>query len=153
VSAPEPLVVRFQRLEHAVDLPVPASASPGSAGSDLRAAVASPALLPPGGRLLVPTGIAIAIPAGWEGQVRPRSGLAAEHGVTVLNTPGTVDADYRGEVRVLLVNFGTAPYTVHRGDRIAQIVFARAATVKWEEARQLDPSERGAGGFGSTGSS
>jgi dUTP pyrophosphatase len=146
------VVVRFRRLDHALDLPAPAVASALSAGADLRAAVASAAVLEPGGRLLVPTGIAIEIPAGWEGQVRPRSGLAAEHGVTVLNAPGTIDADYRGEVAVLLINHGSAPYTVRRGDRIAQIVIAPAAAARWEETTELSASARGAGGFGSTGS-
>jgi len=147
----ERLTVRFVRLAHAVDLPAPVTASTGSAGADLRAAVESSVVLAPGERRLVPTGIAVEIPAGWEGQVRPRSGLAAEHGVTVLNAPGTIDSDYRGEVAVLLVNHGSAAYTLRRGDRVAQIVFARAARVSFEEAPRLDESARGSGGFGSTG--
>jgi dUTP pyrophosphatase len=153
VSASGPLIVRFQRLEHARDLPLPASASSGSSGNDLRAALASAATIEPGHRLLVPTGIAIELMPGWEGQVRPRSGLAREHGVTVLNAPGTIDADYRGEVCVLLVNLGSAPYTVRRGDRIAQIVFARVAAAAWQEVERLSSSGRGAGGFGSSGTS
>jgi dUTP pyrophosphatase len=152
VSAAERLTVRFQKLPHALDLPEPAVASGGSSGSDLRAAVAEALVLEPGGRALVPTGIRVEIPAGFEGQVRPRSGLAARYGVTVLNAPGTVDSDYRGEVAVVLVNLGAAAYTIRRGDRIAQIVIARVALPSWEEVEGLSESERGAGGFGSTGS-
>jgi dUTP pyrophosphatase len=151
VSA-ESLTIRFQRLEHALDLPAPAGASPASAGSDLRAAIAATMILEPGGRALVPTGLRVEIPRGWEGQIRPRSGLAAEHGVTVLNAPGTIDADYRGEIAVLLVNLGASPYPVRRGDRVAQIVFTRVATAAWEEVSGLSATERGSGGFGSTGS-
>jgi dUTP pyrophosphatase len=151
VSARAPVTVRFRRLEHALDLPAPAAASASSAGADLRAAVAAPVTVEPGGRLRVPTGIALELPRGWEGQVRPRSGLAIDHGVTVLNAPGTIDADYRGEVAVLLVNLGTSPFVVRRGDRVAQIVVAPVATVSWQEAERLDDSERGDGGFGSTG--
>jgi dUTP pyrophosphatase len=151
VSA-ESLPIRFQRLEHARDLPAPAGATAASAGSDLRAAIASAMILEPGGRALVPTGLKVEIPPGWEGQIRPRSGLAAEHGVTVLNAPGTIDADYRGEIAVLLVNHGTRPFPVRRGDRVAQIVFARVATAVWEEVSALSGTERGPGGFGSTGS-
>ncbi|HVR29417.1 MAG TPA: dUTP diphosphatase [Thermoanaerobaculia bacterium] len=146
------LTVRFVRLEHGRDLAAPAVASAGSAGSDLRAAVTVPITIAPGERALVPTGIALEIPPGWEGQVRPRSGLAAAHGVTVLNAPGTIDADYRGEIGVLLVNLGTSPFEVRRGDRVAQIVFAPVATARWQEAAALGSSERGGGGFGSTGS-
>ena len=152
VSAPERPIVRFQKLEHALDLAAPAGASASSAGSDLRAALAEPAVLEPGGRALIPTGIRAEIPPGFEGQVRPRSGLAIEHGVTVLNAPGTIDADYRGEIAVALINLGTEPYTIRRGDRIAQIVIARVAQPAWEEVERLSESERGAGGFGSTGS-
>lgn len=148
----ESLTIRFQRLEHALDLPAPAGGSAASAGSDLRAAVAATTIIEPGGRVLVPTGIKVEIPPGWEGQIRPRSGLAAEHGVTVLNAPGTIDADYRGEIAVLLVNLGARTYSVRRGDRVAQIVFARVATVAWDEVPGLSGTERGAGGFGSTGS-
>jgi dUTP pyrophosphatase len=151
VSA-ESLTIRFLRLEHALDLPAPAGATAVSAGSDLRAAIASTMLLEPGGRALVPTGLKVEIPPGWEGQIRPRSGLAAEHGVTVLNAPGTIDADYRGEIAVLLINLGSRPYPVRRGDRVAQIVFARVATATWEEVSALSGTERGAAGFGSTGS-
>jgi dUTP pyrophosphatase len=150
VSA-EPLTIRFQKLEHALDLPAPTRATPTSAGADLRAAVLGTTILEPGGRALLPTGLKVEIPPGWEGQIRPRSGLAAEHGVTVLNAPGTIDADYRGEIAVLLVNLGPRPFPVRRGDRVAQIVFARVAAASWEEVSSLGGTERGAGGFGSTG--
>jgi dUTP pyrophosphatase len=145
------VTVRFRRLAHGRDLPAPAAVSASSAGSDLRAAVEAPVTLEPGGRLLVPTGLVVEIPPGWEGQVRPRSGLAAEHGVTVLNAPGTIDADYRGEVAVLLVNLGSRPLVLSRGDRIAQLVLAPVASVSWLEAAELTDSARGTGGFGSTG--
>lgn len=145
--------VRVQRLPSARDLPLPAPASPGSAGLDLRAAVEADLALAPGERALVPTGLVVEIPPGWEGQVRPRSGLAVRHGIGLLNAPGTIDSDYRGEVKVLLVNHGEAPFTVRRGDRIAQLLLARAEPVEWEEAGELAGSERGEGGFGSTGTS
>jgi dUTP pyrophosphatase len=145
-----PPVVRLRRLAHAADLPLPAAASAGSAGFDLRAAVAEAVTLKPGERRLVPTGLQLEIPAGWEGQVRPRSGLALAHGVTVLNAPGTVDSDYRGEVGVILVNLGTEAFQVDRGDRVAQMVFAPVSPVIWQEEAPA-PSDRGRGGFGSTG--
>jgi dUTP pyrophosphatase len=151
VTAAGRVAIRFLRLDHGLDLAAPAGASPTSAGADLRAAVAAPVTIEPGARALVPTGLALEIPRGWEGQVRPRSGLAAEHGVTVLNAPGTIDADYRGEVGVVLVNLGSRPFVVRRGDRVAQIVFARVAEATWEEVERLPESERGPGGFGSTG--
>jgi dUTP pyrophosphatase len=143
--------VRIRRLPAASDLPLPTPASPGSAGMDLRAAVEGEAVLRPGERLRVPTGLVLEIPAGWEGQVRPRSGLALKHGIGVLNAPGTIDSDYRGEVAVILVNLGDAPFAIQRGDRIAQLVLARAETVEWEETGALEESARGEGGFGSTG--
>ncbi|HEX3531287.1 MAG TPA: dUTP diphosphatase [Thermoanaerobaculia bacterium] len=143
--------VRVKRLPAAHDLPLPAAASPGSAGVDLRAAVESEVVLRPGERALVPTGLVLAIPPGCEGQVRPRSGLALRHGIGILNSPGTIDSDYRGEVGVILVNLGTADVPIRRGDRIAQLVFARAEPVDWEETEELDGSDRGEGGFGSTG--
>jgi dUTP pyrophosphatase len=147
-----PLKLRFRRLPWARGLPPPAPASPGSAGCDLRAAVEEDLVLPPGGRAAVPTGLVLEIPPGWEGQVRPRSGLALRHGVTLANAPGTIDSDYRGEVQVLLVNLGDAPFTVHRGDRIAQLVLAPVGRVEWDEVEELGETERGEGGFGSTGS-
>jgi dUTP pyrophosphatase len=143
--------VRVRRLAAARDVPLPAAASPGSSGVDLRAAVEEDVVIRPGERLLVPTGLVLEIPQGWEGQVRPRSGLALRHGIGILNAPGTIDSDYRGEVAVILVNLGEAPFPIKRGDRIAQLVFARVETVEWEEAESLDGSGRGAGGFGSTG--
>jgi len=143
--------VRIKRLPSARDLPLPSHASPGSAGFDLRAAVDGEVVLQPGERLLVPTGVVLEIPAGWEGQVRPRSGLALRHGVGVVNAPGTIDSDYRGEVAVILINLGESPFNLRRGDRVAQLVVARVETVEWEEAETLEESGRGDGGFGSTG--
>lgn len=148
--------IALVRLPHGHDLPLPSAASPGAAGVDLRAAVPedAPLSLAPGARALVPTGLSIAIPAGHEAQVRPRSGLALSHGVTVANAPGTVDGDYRGEVGVILVNLGDEPFTVARGDRIAQLVMAPvvpASTLVWDVVEELPGSDRGAGGFGSTG--
>lgn len=131
-------------------LPLPAYQSPGAAGLDLAADVDDVALAP-GGRALVPTGIAVSIPPGFEGQVRPRSGLAHRTGLTVLNAPGTIDSDYRGEIQVLLVNLGEDTVHVRRGERIAQLVLAPVARLEWEEAGGLDATERGGGGFGSTG--
>jgi dUTP pyrophosphatase len=139
------------RLPHGRDLPLPAYATAGAAGCDLHAAVEAPLEIPPGGRALVPTGIAIALPEGTEAQVRPRSGLALRHGVTCLNSPGTIDADYRGEVGVILANLGEAPFVVARGMRIAQLVVAPVARVAWDEMAELPATLRGAGGFGSTG--
>ena len=131
--------------------PVPAYATALSAGMDLRACLEAPVTLGPLERTLVPTGLYIALPAGFEAQVRPRSGLAAKHGVTVLNTPGTIDADYRGEIKVILVNLSNTPFEIVPGERIAQMVVARHERVEWEEVETLDETERGAGGFGSTG--
>ncbi len=139
------------RLPHAADLALPAYATAESAGMDLAAAVDTGLEIEPGGRALVPTGLRLALPAGFEAQIRPRSGLALEHGITVLNAPGTVDADYRGELGVVLANLGTESFTVTRGMRIAQLVVARVARVSWQEVEALPQSERGAAGFGSTG--
>lgn len=146
-------VLRVTRLRHGADLPLPAYQSAQAAGLDLHAAVPpqAPLVIPPGAWASVPTGVALALPPGSEGQLRPRSGLAARHGVTVLNAPGTVDADYRGEVRVLLVNFGAEPFTVKRGERIAQLVIAPVLRASLVETPELDETVRGAGGFGSTG--
>ncbi len=143
--------VQVKRLAHGAGLPLPAVHSAGAAGIDLTAAVDAPLTIAPGGRALVPTGCAIALPAGHEGQVRPRSGLAVEHGVTVLNAPGTIDADYRGEVKVALINHGNAPFAVTRGMRIAQLVVAPVTAVALTEVSELDETTRGSGGFGSTG--
>ncbi len=145
------MAVAVKRLDHAQDLPLPAYATEDSAGMDLLAAVDDDLVLAPGERRLVPTGIAIALPPGSEAQVRPRSGLALKHGLTVLNAPGTIDADYRGEVGVVLINLGQEPFTVTRGSRIAQMVVARYARVAWRPSEDLEASARGAGGFGSTG--
>lgn len=131
--------------------PLPAYTTLGSAGMDLRAHLDAPVELQPGQRLLIPTGLHIELPEGYEAQVRPRSGLALKHGVTVLNAPGTIDADYRGEVGVLLINLGHEPFTVADGERIAQMVVARHETVEWQPAQALSESERGAGGYGHSG--
>ena len=131
--------------------PSPAYATPQSAGMDLRAFLDAPVTLLPLQRTLIPTGLYIALPDGYEAQVRPRSGLAAKHGITVLNTPGTIDADYRGEIKVILVNLSNTPFEIVPGERIAQMVVARHERVEWEETDSLDETERGAGGFGSTG--
>ena len=130
---------------------LPSYATVLSAGMDLRANLDTPIVLQPLERTLVPTGLFIALPEGYEAQVRPRSGLAAKHGITVLNTPGTIDADYRGEIKVILVNLSNEPFTINPGERIAQMVVARYEKVEWNEVESLDETERGAGGFGSTG--
>ncbi len=147
-------IVAVARLPHGAGLALPEYATPDSAGLDLAAAVKSDLVLAPGQRALVPTGLVIALPPGCEAQVRPRSGLALKHGITVLNSPGTVDADYRGEVCVILVNLGDQPFTVTRGMRIAQMVVARYERFAWRQVdgvEELPATERGAGGFGSTG--
>jgi dUTP pyrophosphatase len=141
--------VRIARLANGAGLALPAYESAGAAGMDLRAA--EDATLKPGERVLMPTGFAIALPEGFEAQVRPRSGLAVRHGVTVLNAPGTIDADYRGEIKVPLVNHGKAEFQIARGDRIAQMVIAAVTRVAWFETAELDGTTRGAGGFGSSG--
>jgi dUTP pyrophosphatase len=153
VSQDDPVAVAVMRLPHSRGLPLPAYQSAGAAGLDLIAAVPedAPIGIAPGGRAAIPTGIALALPEGSEGQVRPRSGLAIRHGVTVLNAPGTIDADYRGEIQVILINLGFEPFTVHRGTRIAQLIVARIQHVALLESQTLDTTERGAGGIGSTG--
>jgi dUTP pyrophosphatase len=143
--------VEIKRLPDAADLPLPAYQTAHAAGMDLCAAVTADVILVPGARAVIPTGFSIALPPGYEAQVRPRSGLAAKNGVTVLNTPGTIDADYRGEIGVILVNHGREPFTVTRGARIAQMVVAPVSAVTWQETDTLSDTERGAGGFGSTG--
>jgi dUTP pyrophosphatase len=145
----ETLDVRILRLPGSDGLPLPAYQTPHSAGMDLVAAEGTE--IPPGGRAGVGTGLAIALPDGYEAQLRPRSGLAARHGITLVNTPGTIDADYRGEIRVLLINHGAEPFTVRRGDRIAQLVVAPVTRAAWREVTALTETARGAGGFGSTG--
>lgn len=148
------LSVSFCRLPHNPELPLPAYATPGAAGLDLRAAVAAdnPLILPPGERALIPTGLAMALPPGYEAQVRSRSGLALKHGIMVLNSPGTIDSDYRGEIGVIVLNFGKIPFTVRRGDRIAQMVIAEFVQAQLVEVTELPETGRGTGGFGSTGS-
>jgi dUTP pyrophosphatase len=147
------VAVKILPLPHYEGLALPAYETPQSAGMDLRAAVPDdePVSIPPGEWRLIPVGIAMALPAGYEAQVRPRSGLAAKHGISCVNTPGTVDADYRGEIRVNLINHGQTEFTVQRGDRIAQMIIAPVTQAVWEVADSLDETERGAGGFGSTG--
>jgi dUTP pyrophosphatase len=148
IDTPQVAVVK---LAHAADLPLPAYATAHSAGMDLMAAIGSDLVLERGQHAMVPTGLAIALPEGFEAQVRPRSGLAAKNGVTVLNAPGTIDADYRGEIAVILINHGPQAFTVTRGMRIAQMVIARHAQARWQLVDTLDHTARGAGGFGSTG--
>lgn len=145
--------VLWARLPHGADLPPPAYATPGSVGLDLRAAVAAPITVHPGGRAVIPTGFALAIPEGYEGQVRARSGLAAQAGVGLVNGPGTIDSDYRGEIQVIFANWGEAAFVVARGDRVAQLVIAPVARAELEQVERLPPSVRGAGGFGHTGRS
>lgn len=143
--------VAIIRLPHGEDFPLPAYATPGSAGVDLMAAAHHDIRLAPMQRVLVPTGIAIALPHGFEAQLRPRSGLALKSGLTLLNTPGTIDADYRGEIKVLVINLGTDEVSISRGDRIAQMVIAPVSQVNWQEVESLDETVRATGGFGSTG--
>lgn len=145
------VTVAVTTLPHAENLGLPSYATEHAAGMDLCAAVANDVVLPPGQRTLVPTGLSIALPEGYEAQVRPRSGLALKHGVTVLNSPGTIDADYRGEVQIILANLGTESFTITRGMRIAQMVVATYARVEWQEMPELSKTARGSGGFGSTG--
>jgi dUTP pyrophosphatase len=147
------LSVKILRLPHSEGLELPAYGTHGAAGMDLRAAVPeeAPLTLEPGERALVPTGLKIAVPEGFEAQVRPRSGLALKSGISCLNSPGTVDSDYRGEVGVILINHGSTPFIVRRGDRIAQMVIARYERIRWQETENLEDTGRGEGGFGSTG--
>lgn len=146
-----PIKVALAPMEHAVGLKMPAYATALSAGMDLSAALEEALELGPGDRALVPTGLSIALPAGYEAQIRPRSGLAVKHGVTVLNAPGTIDADYRGEIKVVLINHGKEPFTIERGMRIAQMVVERHEHIEWEVVESLEDTDRGEGGFGSTG--
>jgi dUTP pyrophosphatase len=144
-----PVSVEVKRLPHGEGLPLPAYATTGAAGMDVVAA--EDVMIAPGARHAVATGLAVAIPEGYEIQVRPRSGLALKHGITVPNTPGTIDSDYRGELKVILINLGAEPFTIARGDRVAQLVLAPVVQAAWDEVEELDATERGAGGFGSTG--
>ena len=144
--------VAVLRLAHGADLPLPAYATEGAAGVDLLAAIAAPLVIAPSGRALVPTGLAVALPPGFELQIRPRSGLALRHGIVLPNSPGTIDEDYRGEIQVILLNAGDVPFTLTRGMRIAQAVLAPVVRIAWDEAASLAPTSRAQGGFGSTGS-
>jgi len=150
-TAPTDLNIEIMRLPHAGGIDLPHYASPQAAGMDLRAAISEPVSLAPGARILVPTGFAISLPPGFEAQIRPRSGLALKQGISVLNSPGTIDADYRGEVGVILINLGDAPVSIRRGDRIAQMIIAPVSRVTWEETGRLSETSRGADGFGSSG--
>jgi len=143
--------VRIRRLPHGADLPLPDYASAGAAGMDVRAAIGSPVEIAPGAIARIPAGIAIELPAGFEVQIRPRSGLALKHGLTLANSPATIDSDYRGEILIALINLGSASVTIERGMRIAQMVLARTPRIAWDEVDALSPSARGAGGFGHTG--
>ena len=147
------VAVDIMRLPHGADLPLPEYATLDSAGVDLLAAVSEDVSIAPGERTLIPTGIALSLPRGYEAQIRPRSGLALKNGLTLLNTPGTIDADYRGEIGIILANFGQEPFVVERGMRIAQMVVAPVSQVSWNAVESLGGSERGVGGFGSTGTS
>lgn len=144
-------VIEVVRLPHAADLPLPSYATDGAAGMDLMAAVTAPVVIPPGGRALIPTGLRLALPHGYELQVRPRSGLALKNGIMLPNSPGTIDEDYRGELGVIVLNGGTEPFTVERGMRIAQGVLAPVTRGSWREVTELPETARGVGGFGSTG--
>src|SRR5580658_8316921 len=145
------VIIQVRRLPHSDGLPLPAYATPGAAGMDLLAAVPGPVTIEPGKRALIATGLAIALPPGFEMQVRPRSGLALRNGIVLPNSPGTIDEDYRGEVQVILLNAGDAPFTVERGTRIAQAVVAPVVRAEWQEVTRLDDTARSVGGFGSTG--
>ncbi len=143
--------IKIKRLPHAEDLPLPFYATEHASGMDLTAAIYEPVVLKPMQRVLVPTGIAIELPPGFEAQIRPRSGLAIKHGITLLNTPGTVDADYRGEIKVILINLGEEDFVINRGDRIAQMVICSVVKAELEEVKELSTTQRSDGGFGSTG--
>ncbi len=154
MSGDSPAVtIEIARLEEAGDLPLPSRATPGSAGYDLCAAVREDLVIPPGNRVLVPTGFCIAIPVGYEGQIRPRSGLALKHGILVPNSPGTIDSDYRGELKIILLNSDEKPFTVRRGDRIAQLIVAAVSNAEFREVADLSVTDRGQGGFGHSGRS
>ena len=148
-QVPSPIEILITRLPHGAGLPLPSRATEGAAGMDIVSAVESTIAV--GARGLVPTGLCIAVPFGYEVQLRPRSGLALKHGITLPNTPATIDSDYRGELQVILINHGTEPFAIHRGDRIAQLLVQKVEPVEFREVVELPPSGRGAGGFGSTG--
>ena len=146
-----PVTIRVQRLPHGETIELPEYMTRDAAAADIRAAVSEPVTLEPRATALIPTGLAIELPPGWELQIRPRSGLAVKHGITVINAPATIDADYRGEVQVALVNLGAAPFVIERGMRIAQVLLGQVTRIVWEEAEQLTPTARGGGGFGHSG--
>jgi len=143
--------IQIQRYAHSRGLPLPTQQTLGAAGLDLYAAIKEPVILMPKERVLIPTGVAIALPPGYEAQIRPRSGLALKYGLTILNAPGTIDSDYRGEIKVLLINLGPEPVTIQRGDRIAQCIVSTVTQISWVEVGELPPTSRGKGGFGHTG--
>lgn len=145
------VTIKVERMPSAEGLPLPQYETEAAAGMDLRAALDEPLVLGPGERCAVPTGLKIALPPGYEAQVRARSGLALKHGIALVNAPGTIDADYRGEIRVILINLGQEPFTITRGDRIAQMIVAPVTRAEWEPVVSVDETSRGAGGFGSTG--
>jgi len=147
----EPVRVKIKQDPRAADLPLPAYMSEGASGMDLPACVEEPVVIQPGHRRLIPTGLYVSIPRGHEAQIRPRSGLALKHGITLLNSPGTIDSDYRGEICIILANLGDAPFTIQRGDRIAQMVFAKVERVELQPVEEIDETPRNAGGFGHTG--
>lgn len=146
-----PLNVPIMVLPHAIDLPLPGYATDGAAGMDLRAAVEAPVSLEPGMRTLIPTGLCIALPTGFEAQIRPRSGLAIKHGITMLNSPGTIDSDYRGEIKLIVINHSKEVFEIQRGERVAQLVFAPVIQALWQRVEDLEATQRHAGGFGHTG--
>ncbi len=147
-----PLTIKISRVgETSADLPLPGYATDGSAGMDLCAAVDEDLMIQPGETTLVPTGFVIELPPGFEGQVRPRSGLAIKNGIGILNSPGTIDSDYRGEIKVIVTNFARVPFRVRRGDRIAQLIISRYERIRWEESEEVNETQRGVGGFGHTG--
>ncbi|MGB2866804.1 MAG: dUTP diphosphatase [Bacteroidota bacterium] len=147
-----PLTVRISRTDPGrTDIPVPQYATAGSAGMDICAAVDQDLTVKPGETVLIPSGFLLELPQGYEGQVRPRSGLAVKHGIGILNSPGTIDSDYRGELKIILTNFGPAPFTIRRGDRIAQLVINKFERIQWEETHRVNETSRGEGGFGHTG--
>lgn len=147
----ERIKVPVKKLPHGFDLPLPQYMTAGASGLDLLAAIEEDLILPTGAFLAIPTGIAIALPEGYEGQVRPRSGLAARHGIATLNTPGTIDSDYRGEIKVILINHGPQDFILKRGERLAQLVIARVTHLEWDEVKELSETGRGTGGLGHTG--
>ncbi len=151
LSSMNDVTISITRLPHGADLPLPAYETADSAGMDIRAAVDAPVNIRPGGRALIPTGFKMALPRGYEAQIRPRSGLALKKGITLPNTPGTIDADYRGEVGIILMNMGEENFRIERGDRIAQMIIAPVLQARWQEVKTLDETTRGEGGFGSTG--